>query len=139
MSVVHALMVIFLCTIAFAVYRAQFGQGTGPILLSYLSCSGRESSLLSCRHRSHSCSHSQDVGVVCPPCKLYFSLLSWYCYYSIRCQLSTSTYYQPLEYGDILRKCLVVLRKCVVSERPLYFRSRLRIAQSLCADYGFDQ
>ena len=43
---------------------------------------------------------------------------------SVSCQLSTSTYYRPLQYGDILRKCLAVLCKCVVSERPLYFRSR---------------
>ena len=29
---------------------------------------------------------------------------------SLSHQLSTSTYYQPLEYGDILRKCLIVIR-----------------------------
>ena len=67
---VYAVMVIFLRTIAFGVYRAAFGQGTGPILLSLLNCTGRESSLLSCGHTSGPCSHSQDVGVVCPPCKL---------------------------------------------------------------------
>ena len=38
---------------------------------------------------------------------------------SVSRQLLTSAYYRPLEYGDILWKCLVVLRKCVVSERPL--------------------
>ena len=76
MSIVHAVMVIFLCMIAFAVYRAAFGQGTGPVLLRYLNCTGRESSLLSCNLRSGLCSHSQDAGVLCPPCKLYFSLLS---------------------------------------------------------------
>ena len=81
MSIVHAVIVIFLCTIAFAVYQAAFGQGTGPVLLRYFGCTGRESSLLSCGHRSAPCSHSEDAGVVCPPCKLQFSLLSWYCYY----------------------------------------------------------
>ena len=70
MSIVHAVMVIFPCTIAFAVYQAAFGQGTGPVFLRYLSCTGRESSLVSCGHRSGSCSHSYDAGVVCPSCKL---------------------------------------------------------------------
>ena len=71
MSMVHAVMVIFLCTIAFAVNRAAFRQGTGPVLLSYLSCTGTESSLLSCsRSGTPSCSHFQDAGVVCPSCKL---------------------------------------------------------------------
>ena len=58
------------CTIALAVYHAAFGQGTGPVFLRYLNCTGRESSLLSCSHRSGSCSHSVGAGVVCPPCKL---------------------------------------------------------------------
>ena len=37
---------------------------------------------------------------------------------SVSYQLPISTYYRPLEYGDVLRKCLVVSHKCVVSERP---------------------
>ena len=42
---------------------------------------------------------------------------------SVSRQLPTSTYYRPLEYGDVLCKCLVVSHKCVVSERPFYFQS----------------
>ena len=47
---------------------ATFGQGTGPIWLDDLSCSGSELTLLQCSHRglgSHNCTHSKDVGVVC--------------------------------------------------------------------------
>ena len=53
---------------------ARFGQGTGPIYLSYVYCTGRESSLLDCPYvQDHIgnvdyCSHSYDVGVRCP-CK----------------------------------------------------------------------
>ena len=64
-------MVTFLCTIAVAVLSVGFGQGTGLILLNGLRCNGTELSLLSCsRSGTPYCSHSQDAGVVCPPCKL---------------------------------------------------------------------
>ena len=54
---------------------ATFGRGTGPILLDRVGCTGTESSLLSCSHRGigvHGCSHSEDAGVMCPPCKCCF-------------------------------------------------------------------
>ena len=59
----------FRYSIAIGVYQAGFGQGTGPVFLNNLRCTGRESSLLSCGHRAASCSHIEDAGVVCPPCK----------------------------------------------------------------------
>ena len=65
-------MIIFLYTIAIAVNQAAFGQGTGPVLLSNVRCSGTESSLLSCSHDEtylYRCLHDNDAGVVCPPCK----------------------------------------------------------------------
>jgi len=62
-------MVLFLSTIAIAVSRVTFGQGTGPVFLSNVGCTGTESSLLSCSPIGVTyCSHSQDAGVVCPPC-----------------------------------------------------------------------
>ena len=50
------------------IYRnAYFGQGSGPILFSDVSCNGNESCLESCGFSSnpYSSSHSTDVGVKC--------------------------------------------------------------------------
>ena len=47
-----------------------YGQGSGPMWLSYLYCTGNEGSLLECARGSDIgypyCSHSYDVGVICP-------------------------------------------------------------------------
>ena len=54
---------------ALAITRTVFGQGTGPIYLNSVGCTGTESSLLSCSHSGIGvtyCSHTYDVGVVCP-------------------------------------------------------------------------
>ncbi|XP_061095007.1 deleted in malignant brain tumors 1 protein-like [Conger conger] len=51
-----------------ALSSAHFGQGSGPIWLGHLRCSGKESSLTQCQHPgfgSNLCSHSTDVGVIC--------------------------------------------------------------------------
>ena len=48
---------------------AYFGQGSGPIWLANIVCTGNESTLASCSHLginvTGSCSHSEDVGVRC--------------------------------------------------------------------------
>ena len=50
-------------------YRsANFGQGTGPIWLSNVSCIGTEFSLTDCGHlgmTAGNCTHSNDAGVYC--------------------------------------------------------------------------
>ena len=52
-------------------YSAHFGQGNGPIWLSYLYCTGTEQNILNCQRgyglgNSYYCSHVNDVSVVCP-------------------------------------------------------------------------
>ncbi|XP_032297003.1 soluble scavenger receptor cysteine-rich domain-containing protein SSC5D-like [Coturnix japonica] len=47
---------------------AWFGEGSGPIWLNHVRCSGDEQRLAQCRHRgwhSHVCTHEEDASVVC--------------------------------------------------------------------------
>ena len=62
--------------------NAYFGQSVSPILLTGLSCTGNETSLVSCPRSLTpigytGCVHSQDAGVSCSSIGLWFLRL-WY-------------------------------------------------------------
>ncbi|KAI4872503.1 hypothetical protein NFI96_028425 [Prochilodus magdalenae] len=47
---------------------AHFGQGSGPILLDDVACSGNETTITECSHRGfgiHDCNHGKDAGAIC--------------------------------------------------------------------------
>ena len=51
---------------AIALRGAHFGEGTGPIHLDNVICTGSENSLLDCRYSPNNCGHYEDAGVICP-------------------------------------------------------------------------
>ena len=53
---------------AVARLNAAFGQGSGPIILGHVACTGVEPRLFECPNSGlgiEYCSHSSDAGVVC--------------------------------------------------------------------------
>jgi len=53
--------------------RAAHGQGSGPIWMDDVACSGSESNIYDCRHRGwgkHDCTHSSDASVQCASVRL---------------------------------------------------------------------
>lgn len=47
---------------------AYFGEGTGPIHMDNVKCTGEERSLADCIKQApgtHNCRHSEDAGVIC--------------------------------------------------------------------------
>ncbi len=56
--------VLFLATVATSL--ASFGEGTGPIVLNAVGCTGSERRLLDCPSDViGSCTHVEDAGVIC--------------------------------------------------------------------------
>ena len=53
---------------------ANFGEGTGNIILDDVACAGTESSIFDCTYTSvHNCGHSEDAGVVCSGLKFIYA------------------------------------------------------------------
>ena len=54
-------------TDATAYLYARYGQGSGPILLDDVACTGTENALVNCTYDSSTsdCSHYEDAGVLC--------------------------------------------------------------------------
>ena len=53
---------------AIAAAGAYFGEGTGPILLDNVECTGNEERITACPHQrigQHNCLHSEDASVIC--------------------------------------------------------------------------
>uniref|UniRef100_A0A8C2P986 Scavenger receptor cysteine-rich domain-containing protein DMBT1 n=1 Tax=Capra hircus TaxID=9925 RepID=A0A8C2P986_CAPHI len=60
---------------------AQFGQGSGPIVLDDVGCSGHETYLWSCPHNpwnTHNCGHHEDASVICSAAQINSSTPGWW-------------------------------------------------------------
>ncbi|XP_055280440.1 deleted in malignant brain tumors 1 protein isoform X2 [Moschus berezovskii] len=60
--------------------NARFGQGSGPIVLDDVGCSGHETYLWSCSHNpwnTHNCGHSEDASVICSAAQINSSTPGW--------------------------------------------------------------
>ena len=67
-SVFEILYINYHPTDATAYSLARFGQGSGPIYLDQVGCTGREAMLGDCNANPigvHDCSHFEDAGVGC--------------------------------------------------------------------------
>ena len=67
-----------------AIGSADFGQGSGPIWLDSVTCTGNESTIARCGHLgvgiTRSCDHNKDAGVKCSGAEgSYLPYLSIYC------------------------------------------------------------
>ena len=61
----YYLVPIFL-TVAIARTSAYFGQGSGPIQIDSVQCTGIEPEIQNCTYsQANKCGHSSDVGVTC--------------------------------------------------------------------------
>lgn len=51
--------------------NSYYGNGTGPIVYTSVSCEGTEASIANCpfKIQTATCDHSEDVGVRCPTSK----------------------------------------------------------------------
>ena len=73
---------------AVACSNACYGQGTGPIFLDNVGCSGSETTLLSCSHNGigiENCGHHEDAGVTCPGVFMWCNYITESYRYNVKC------------------------------------------------------
>ena len=73
MHTIFVLMHVFRLVDAITYGGAHFGQGSGPIGLDNIACSGSEKGLVNCSYDTDTtdCTHLEDVGLRCQPeCKI---------------------------------------------------------------------
>ena len=65
--------------------NARFGQGTGPIFLDNVACTGEEDTLISCTYDSNTadCFHSDDAGVTCVADCMFMTILNFLVNYQL--------------------------------------------------------
>ena len=71
-----------------ALSLAFFGQGTGPIWLDNVFCTGLETELLECPHGGiglHNCIHSEDASIRCSPGKFIVNKMSFNLFITCAC------------------------------------------------------
>ena len=49
----------------FSLYNAAFGEGSGPIHINYLACTGTEYKLVDCSYLNRTYQHNEDWSVTC--------------------------------------------------------------------------
>ena len=77
----------------FAYHTSQFGQGTGPIWLDDIHCTGTETRLDQCPHNGigvHNCIHFEDAGVACTSKNMYICTV--YCIEKLNFIMCVHTY-----------------------------------------------
>ena len=88
---------------------AYFGLGSGPIHREYFDCNGGEMKLSDCLNSTHNgCTHSQDVGVLCPTGKDTYTIN----YYMLFVMKLILCIYESCVHGQVVKQ---VLSDCLVA------------------------
>ena len=68
---------------AMAVPSAQYDQGTGPIVMDDVHCTGSEARLIDCPHvTQHNCTHFEDASIRCVIRSKIILFLQWCIHHS---------------------------------------------------------